>query len=50
MGPTQDRVLALARAMGVGTFKTYNEGSNVQFLDGRAASTRPSPGCRTSPE
>ena len=35
VGPTQDRVLALARAMGVGTFKTYNDGSNVQFLDGR---------------
>ena len=35
VGPTQDRVLALARAMGVGTFKTYNDGSNVQFLAGR---------------
>ena len=34
VGPTQDRVLALARATGVGTFKTYNTGSNVQFLNG----------------
>src|SRR3954464_5775102 len=29
VGPTQDRVLALARSMGIGTFPTYNEGNNV---------------------
>ena len=29
VGPTQDRVLALAKAVGVETFKTYNEGNNV---------------------
>ena len=34
VGPTQDRVSALASAVGVGTFKTYNEGSNVQYLNG----------------
>src|SRR5262245_11234724 len=34
VGPTQDRVRALAKAHGIGTFKTYNEGSNVQFLGG----------------
>ena len=28
-GPTQDRILALARAVGVKTFPTYNTGSNV---------------------
>jgi monoamine oxidase len=35
VGPTQDRVLALARDLGVGTFKTYNQGDNVLYLDGR---------------
>jgi len=29
IGPTQDRIAALARAMGVPTFKTYQGGSNV---------------------
>jgi monoamine oxidase len=31
IGPTQDRILALARALKVGTFKTYNEGDNVLY-------------------
>jgi monoamine oxidase len=35
VGPTQDRILALASAVGVDTFKTYNEGSNVLLLDGQ---------------
>jgi monoamine oxidase len=34
VGPTQDRIQALARAVGVGTFKTYNEGQNVLRLEG----------------
>src|SRR6266511_5630348 len=34
-GPTQTHVLALARAVGVKTFATYNAGSNVQI--GRAS-------------
>ena len=34
VGPTQDRIIALAKAMGVKTFPTYNEGSNVQFIKG----------------
>jgi monoamine oxidase len=29
VGPTQDRMLALAHELGVETFKTYNEGQNV---------------------
>jgi monoamine oxidase len=33
-GPTQDRILALAGAVGVGTFPTYNTGDNVLLLDG----------------
>jgi monoamine oxidase len=34
VGPTQDRVLALARALRVGTFPTYNVGLNVQLFGG----------------
>ncbi len=29
IGPTQDRVLALARELGVGTYKTWNSGKNI---------------------
>ncbi len=41
VGPTQNRVLALARELGVRTFKTYNHGDNVLYLDGQR-STYPS--------
>ncbi len=34
VGPTQDRIIALAKATGVKTFPTYNKGSNVQFIKG----------------
>jgi monoamine oxidase len=34
VGPTQDRVKALAQAVGVETFPTYNTGNNVYFKDG----------------
>src|SRR6476620_7318096 len=34
VGPTQDRILGLAAAVGVGTFKTYNQGENILRLDG----------------
>ncbi|MFN8160708.1 MAG: FAD-dependent oxidoreductase [Solirubrobacterales bacterium] len=40
VGPTQDRVLRLAKRLGIGTFKTYNEGENVLWLNG-ARSTYP---------
>ena len=33
-GPTQDRVLALARELGVGKFNTYDKGDNVYVADG----------------
>jgi monoamine oxidase len=33
-GPTQDRVLALARELGVGKFPTYDKGDNVYVVDG----------------
>lgn len=34
VGPTQDRVLALARELGVGTFLTYDQGEDVYIADG----------------
>src|SRR5262245_7973610 len=34
VGPTQDRILALARVVGVKTFPTYNTGSNVLIAGG----------------
>jgi monoamine oxidase len=34
VGPTQDRIKALAQAVGVETFPTYNTGSNVYWKDG----------------
>jgi monoamine oxidase len=34
VGPTQNRILALAEELGVGTFPTYAEGENVYFADG----------------
>jgi monoamine oxidase len=34
VGPTQDRIKALAQAVGVQTFPTYNTGSNVYWKDG----------------
>jgi monoamine oxidase len=35
VGPTQDRVLALASSLGVGTFKTYNEGNSIELVGGQ---------------
>ncbi len=35
VGPTQDRVLALATALKVGTFPTWNTGKNVYFRNGK---------------
>ncbi len=35
VGPTQDRILALAKSVAVDTFPTYNEGSNVQYVRGQ---------------
>jgi monoamine oxidase len=34
VGPTQNRVLALARELGVGTFPTYDRGDNVYVAEG----------------
>lgn len=35
VGPTQDRVLALARALGVATHPTYDQGRRVLYIAGR---------------
>ncbi|MFJ7077749.1 flavin monoamine oxidase family protein [Streptomyces sp. NPDC098781] len=35
IGPTQDRVKALADSLGVTTFTTYNSGNNLLYKDGR---------------
>jgi monoamine oxidase len=37
VGPTQDRVAALAGELGVGTFPTYAEGENLLELDGESS-------------
>jgi monoamine oxidase len=34
VGPTQDRVIALSRSLGIETFKTYNDGLNVYYRGG----------------
>src|SRR3954452_20027648 len=50
VGPTQTRVLALAKSVGVGTYKTFNQGENVYIHDG-VRSTYPSvPGIPNPPE
>jgi monoamine oxidase len=36
VGPTQDRVLALAAELGVGTFPSYEQGDNLLGIDGGA--------------
>lgn len=35
VGPTQDRVIALADTLGIGRFNTYDEGENVYYVDGQ---------------
>ncbi|HEY8637740.1 MAG TPA: FAD-dependent oxidoreductase [Solirubrobacteraceae bacterium] len=50
VGPTQDRILALARAVGVGTFNVYNEGSNVELIGGERLLYPASTGLPDDPE
>ena len=50
VGPTQDRLLALADSLGVDTFPTYNEGDNVLLLNGRRSRYPADPGLSPDPE
>ena len=50
VGPTQDRILALARAVGVKTFATYNTGSNVLIAGGARSLYAAVPGLPDDPE
>ena len=50
VGPTQDRILALAKAVGVRTFPTYNAGSNVMIAGGDRTLYPASDGIPTDPE
>jgi monoamine oxidase len=50
VGPTQNRVLALADSLGVDTFPTYNEGDNVLVLSGRRSRYPADPGLSPDPE
>ena len=50
VGPTQDRVLALAKALGVDTFPTYNEGDNVLLLNERVSRYPATPGLSADPD
>jgi monoamine oxidase len=34
VGPTQDHMSALAKGLGIETYKTYNDGNNVYYADG----------------
>ena len=36
IGPTQDRIAALAERVGVTTYPTYERGANIEFHDGRS--------------
>jgi monoamine oxidase len=49
VGPTQDRLLALADAVGVRTYPTYNEGDNVLHLGGRRSRYPATPGVSPDP-
>jgi monoamine oxidase len=50
VGPTQTRVLALAKSVGIGTYKTYNTGDNVFIHDGVRSTYTSAPGIPNPPE
>ena len=49
VGPTQDHVVKLAKSLRIDTFKTYNEGENVQYLAG-SRTTYPAAGLPNDPQ
>jgi monoamine oxidase len=50
VGPTQDRVLALAKSVGLKTYKAYNQGDNVYIHDGQRSTYSAVPGLPNPPE
>jgi monoamine oxidase len=48
VGPTQNQVIGLGRDLGIGTFKTYNQGQNVLFFGGTRTTYPASVGIPTS--
>lgn len=50
VGPTQDRILALAQAVGVETFFVYNQGSNVELIAGQRLLYPASTGIPSDPQ
>jgi monoamine oxidase len=50
VGPTQDRILALAQAVRVNTFFVYNQGSNVEIVGGQRSLYPASTGVPTDPD
>jgi monoamine oxidase len=50
VGPTQDRILALTKAVGVKTFPVYNSGDNVFLARGQRAFYPASTGVPSDPE
>jgi len=50
VGPTQDRIKALAKAVGVDRFPTYNSGSNVLIVEGQRSLYDAVPGVPGDPD
>jgi monoamine oxidase len=50
IGPTQDRIAALAKAVGVATFPTYNTGLNMSDITGQRLPYPAVPGIPTDPD
>jgi monoamine oxidase len=50
IGPTQNRIAALAKAVGVATFPTYNTGLNVSDITGQRLPYPAVPGIATDPD
>jgi monoamine oxidase len=50
IGPTHDRIAALARAVGVPTFKTYNTGADISLFSAQRGTYPATPGIPTDPD
>ena len=50
VGPTQDRIVALASAVGIGTFPTYNTGDNILLLGNQEERYAANPGLSSNPD